>query len=181
MGNFYFAGVISRIILSWGKMKNKLLSVAFEPRPNTIIRDIDNENDSAVVINNKKKYPFELLNGLDVLIETEKFNFSFTIPEGYVWNGADIPKTLFLFGQSKDNNYLHASMVHDYMLEFKEDIYNDILNRSISIKEYRRLTSLIFRQILKDEKTNVIKANVMAWCVDVFQGTFNKKQWECLK
>ena len=41
----------------------------------------------------------------------------FKIPKNYIWNGADIPKILFLFGQSKDNNYLLASMVHDYMLE----------------------------------------------------------------
>ena len=162
-------------------MKNKLLGVEFDPRPKTIIRDIDKDFDSVVIVNNKKKYPFELLNDVDVLIQTSDFNFSFKIPEAYVWNGADIPKCLFIFGQSKDNNYLHASMVHDYMLEFKEEIFNDILKREISVKEYRRLTSLIFRQILKDEDTNVIKANIMAWTVDMFQAAFNKKNWECLK
>ena len=72
-------------------------------------------------------------------------------------------------------------MVHDYMLEFKEKIFKEVLENKITVKEYRRLTSLIFRQILKDEKTNVIKANIMAWFVDVFQAYGNKKQWECLK
>ena len=93
----------------------------------------------------------------------------------------DIPKTLFWIGQSKDNNYLIASMVHDFLLEKKEDIFKNKLLNTLTVKEYRRLTSLIFRQILKDQKTNVIKANIMAWCVDIFQATVNKKQWECLK
>ena len=161
-------------------MKNKILSVNIKPKPNTNIRDIC-EEDSTETVKDKKKYPFELLNDVDIFVVTSDYYFLFKIEKGYKWNGADIPKGLFFVGQSKDNNYLHASMVHDYMLEFKEKIFKDVLREKISIKEYRRLTSLIFRQILKDEKTNVIKANIMSWCVDIFQAYGNKKQWECLK
>lgn len=162
-------------------MKEKLLLVELSPYPNTNVRDIDYKIDSDKIIQSKKKYPFELLNDVTVTIQTTNFDFSFTIPKKYCWNGADIPKTLFIFGQSKDNNYLHASMVHDYMLEKRDYIYNLVLKRQISVDEYRRLTSLIFREILKIEKTNTIKANIMAWCVDVYQATVQRKEWGKLK
>ena len=69
-------------------------------------------------------------------------------------------------------------MIHDYLLEFKQHIMVNVLNKTMSIKEYRRLTSLIFREKIKNQGTGTIKANIMAWCVDVFQMSFNKKEWK---
>ncbi len=161
-------------------MKEKLISVDFSPSPIAGVRNL-NKADDEELTRDKKKYPFMLNNSVEVFVKTSNLNFSFKIPCGYKWNGADIPKTLFLFGQSKDNNYLHASMVHDYLLENRKYIFRCVLEYKLSVDEYRRLTSLIFRQILKDEKTNVIKANIMAWCVDIFQMTVQRKQWEQLK
>ena len=160
---------------------SRKIQVNFNELPKVKVRVID-KSDSELLIKSKKKYPFLLKNTVTVKIEDvdKKIEFEFKIPKNYIWNGADIPKILFLFGQSKDNNYLLASMVHDYMLEKREYIYNDILKKSITPNEYRKLTSLIFRQILKDEKTNVIKANFMAFAVDVFQMTVQKKQWKTL-
>ena len=54
----------------------------------------------------------------------------------------------------------------------------EILKGEISVREYRRLTSLIFRHIIKQQGTNTIKANIMAWGVDVFQMTCNRKNWK---
>ena len=159
-------------------MKERLLCVDLKPNPRVTIRVINEDFDSDLEIKSKKKYPFKLYNDVTVFIVTSERTLEVKIPKGYVWNGADIPKTLFWVGQSKDNNYLIASMVHDYLLEFKENIFKD---KGMTVKECRRLTSLVFREILKNQKTNVIKANVMAWAVDVFQATLNKKQWECLK
>lgn len=72
-------------------------------------------------------------------------------------------------------------MVHDYLLEFKFYIMEQVINKNsflpISKKEYRRLTSLIFRHIIKKQGTNVIKSNIMSYCVDVFQ-MFNRKGWK---
>ena len=70
-------------------------------------------------------------------------------------------------------------MVHDYMLENKKLIHDEILNKCISIKEYRRLTSLIFREILKASGVNVLKANVMAWFVDIYQRIFSRGWKDC--
>jgi len=159
-------------------MKEKVLLVDLKPSPRVKIRVIDEHLDDDLTIKSKKKYPFQLLNDVCVFIVTSERSLQVDIPKQYVWNGADIPKTLFWVGQSKDNNYLVASMVHDYLLQFKEKIFKD---KNMTVKECRRLTSLVFREILKNQKTNVIKANVMAWAVDVFQATINRKQWECLK
>ena len=160
-------------------MKEKIIKVTIKPKPRVKVRVIG-ARDTAFEIKSKKKYPFMLQNEVNVNVETTRRSFNVTIPKGYIWNGADIPKTLFWVGQSKDNNYLVASLVHDYLLEHKGYVFVDILKNELSVKEYRRLTSLIFREILKDQDTNTIKANVMAWFVDSFQATINKKQWKGL-
>ena len=161
-------------------MKEKLLGVSFSKTPIVKIRVIK-EFDPIALIKNKKQYPFKLTKCVTVRVATNLRKFSFTIPDGYCWNGADIPRVLFLLGQSKENHYLIASMVHDYMLEYKSVLYNGTLKREISVEQYRRLTTLIFREILKKHRTNVIKANVMAGAVDWFQKWMNRRQWKILK
>ena len=157
------------------------LNVNFNKLPIVKIRVID-KDDSDFVIKSKKKYPFILENTVLISIkEVEKgIDLEFEIPKNYIWNGADIPKCLFFIGQSKDNNYLLASLVHDFMLEKRVYIYNAILKRVISTNEYRKLTSLVFRQILKDENTNPIKANIMSFAVDFFQMSIKSKSWKYL-
>lgn len=157
-------------------MKEKLNKVIFNTTPQVRIRVIETNDKKA---KEKKKYPFKLDNDVVVTIDTDERRFSFKIKKGYIWNGADIPRCFWrLIGSRTDNAYLKASMVHDFMLEHKKYILEDVLKSSMSFKEYRRLTSLIFRQILKDTGTNTIKANIMSWCVDVFQMTLNKKGWK---
>jgi hypothetical protein len=141
-----------------------------------------NKTDFKELAKEKKEFPFKLDNDVIVTIYCEGDNlpakFSFLIKNGYTWNGADIPRLLWrVIGASKDNDFLTASMVHDYMLEFKSLIYNEILGTRLPIPDYRLLTSLIFRQLLKDSDIWVVKANILAWCVDTFQKTVNRKAW----
>lgn len=157
-------------------MKEKILDVNFDTTPMVKVRVI-RDGDSLAIIKNKEHFPFELVKDIKVKIETTEREFCFVIRSGYCWNGADIPKPLFFIGQSKDNNYLIASMVHDYMLEYRGMIYNTVLNRKLCQNEYRRLTSLIFREILKKHKTNVVKANFMGFGVDFFQKYFEFLKW----
>ena len=160
-------------------MKEKILSVSFNAIPDVRVRVIKID-DSQEIIKSKKKYPFELFNSLLVKISTTRRNFEFTIFNGYTWNGADIPRFFWrIIGSRTDNDFLVASMLHDYLLEFKTYIVNEVLNNKVSKKEYRRLTSLIFRHVIKEQGTNTIKANIMAWCVDVYQ-MFNRSDWQCL-
>ena len=160
-------------------MKEKVLSVTFNTDPDVRIRVIKND-DTPENIKSKKKYPFELYNSILVVVKTTKRMFEFTIFNGYTWNGADIPRFFWrIIGSRTDNDFLIASMLHDYLLEFKSYILNEILDKQMKKNEYRRLTSLIFRHVIKEQGTNTIKANIMAWCVDVFQ-IFNRSQWRCL-
>ncbi len=154
-------------------------NIEFSEPPVVKIRVID-KNDSEQVTKSKKKFPFILKNELIVKISEigADLNFEFKIPRNYIWNGADIPRFLFFMGQSKDNNYLIASMVHDFMIEKREYIYSNILEKSMTGAQYRKLTSLIFREILKDEKTNTIKANCMSFAVDLFQAVVLSKRWK---
>lgn len=160
-------------------MKEKILSVSFDSIPDVRVRVI-NTDDEKEIIDSKKKYPFELFSSLLVKISTTRRNFEFTIFNGYTWNGADIPRFFWrIIGSRTDNDFLIASMLHDYLLEFKTYMINEILENKLTKKEYRRLTSLVFRHVIKEQGTNTIKANVMAWCVDVYQ-MFNRSNWQCL-
>ncbi len=159
-------------------IKEQVKKICFSCKPVIEVRVIDDE-DSSESIKQKKKFPFVLNNTVDVFILTSKRGFGFTVPKGYTWNGADIPRLFWrVIGSRTDNDFLVASMLHDYMLEFKSYMMKEILKNEISVNEYRRLTSLIFREKIKNQGTCVIKANIMAWCVDVYQKYFNGKAWK---
>ena len=160
-------------------MKEKVLNVSFDSLPDVRVRVINND-DVKDLIESKKKYPFEIHNSVSVKVITTKRQFYFLIFNGYTWNGADIPRFFWrVIGSRTDNDFLIASMLHDYLLEFKSYILNEVLKKEIKPREYRRLTSLIFRHVIKEQGTNTIKANVMSWCVDVFQ-MFNWRAWRCV-
>ena len=158
--------------------KEKIKDIKFSDVLDVRIRVIS-DDDTKEIVKNKKKYPFELFNTVKISIETNKREFCFDIFKGYTWNGADIPRFLWrLVGSRTDNDFLVASMIHDYLLEFKVFIMQEVLNGEITKREYRRLTSLIFRELIKKQGTNVVKANIMSWCVDVFQ-ICNIRSWKC--
>lgn len=150
-------------------MKEEISEILFSPVPDVRIRVIE-FGDSQPVIDSKKKYPFKLHNSITVCIVTNKRVFTFCIHNGFTWNGADIPRILWrIIGSRTDNDFLIASMVHDFMLNFRHQITAEVLNNNISVSEYRRLTSLIFREILKHSGTKPFKANIMSFFVDCWQ------------
>lgn len=161
-------------------MKEIILDVIFSPEPETVNREIY-DDDFCEVKKDKIKFPYELKNAVVVTVITNKRTFSFSIYNGYTWNGADIIVFLWRIVGSRFNpEFRRASMVHDFMLEFKEYIFQQVLENKLKVKEYRRLTSLIFRHIIKNQGTGTIKANIMSWCVDVFQ-MVHRKEWQKCK
>ena len=158
-------------------MKEQVFNTFFDKNPDVRIRVID-DNEPEEIKQAKVKYPFKLDNTVTVTVITSKRLFKFNIYNGYTWNGADIPKFFYrIIGSRTSNQFLIASMLHDYLLEFKVFILNEVLKNQITANEYRRLTSLIFREKIKAQGTNTIKANIMAWAVDVFQ-MCNRKGWK---
>lgn len=149
--------------------KEEITDILFSPIPDVRIRVIE-FGDSETVIESKKKYPFKVYNSITVCVATTKRVFTFCIHNGFTWNGADIPRFLWrIIGSRTDNDFLLASMVHDFMLNFKFQIIEESLNQEITVSEYRRLTSLIFREIIKKNGTKPVKANIMSFFVDTFQ------------
>ena len=158
--------------------KELIESVTYNIEPDVRIRVIC-DSDTEETKQGKIKYPFELHNTVTVTVITTYRQFSFNIYNGYTWNGADIPKFFWrIIGSRTSNEFLIASMLHDYMLEFKAYMLNEVLQNQMTVDEYRRLTSLIFREKIKSQGTNTVKANIMSWCVDVFQHYCNRKGWK---
>lgn len=159
-------------------MKEQILSIQIEPEPDVRIRII-NDSDTTETKQAKVKYPFELFCTITVKVKTTHRKFEFDIYNGYCYNGSDIPRFLWsLVGSRTDTQFLVAALIHDFILEMKTYLYKEVLKQEISIAEYRRLTSLMFREKLKDCGVNTIKANIMSWAVDVFQHYGNRKGWK---
>lgn len=169
-------------------MKEKVLTVKFDKEPVYHDRHVNFGDNELIVYNkkgkkitlaeHKKLYPYKLDNDVVCFVETTLRSFSFKISKNYYWNGADIPSILWFLVGSKDSpEFKVPSMVHDFILEFKSYIFTEVLCEILTVKEYRRLTSLIFRDLLKTYGTKTVKSNIMAGTVDLFQAIFNRKEW----
>lgn len=167
-----------------------VLAVVLEPKPKIYDRVIvpsdkveiieDKEHNKITLAEHKKKYPFCLAKAVKMTVETNKRKFSFTIPEQYVYNGADIPKPLWsIVGSQYNPEFKIAALGHDAILEFKDYIMSTVLKNQVDFKQYRRLTTLIFRQLLKDNGVGVVKSNIMAGAVAAWQ--FVSPQWWGMK
>lgn len=136
----------------------------------------DKKGNVITLEEDKKLYPFKIDNTVRCTIQTNFRTISFLIPQDYRWNGADIPRILWLFVGSQFNpEFKVPSLIHDFMLEYKEQIYGTL--EDITVPQYRRLTSLAFRQCLKDEGVRTVKSNIMSGLVQCFQATLNRKEW----
>lgn len=158
--------------------KEQVIEIKFDRDPD--IRERGYKDDDPDEIKKQKiKYPFEIFNTVTLTVLTDYRKFSFDIYNGYYWNGADIPQALWLIVGSRYNpEFREASMIHDFMLQFKKYMIHEVLEDQITVSEYRRLTSLIFREKLKKQGVKEVKANIMSWCVDVYQLCCNRKGWQ---
>ena len=167
--------------------REQVLYINFDEIPQTRDRKIyikdyhteaqDKDGNLITLAQDKRLYPYKLDNTVNVTVQTTKRIITFQIPAEYRWNGADIPKFLWsLVGSQHNPEFKVPSMLHDFMLEFKADILANLFD--CSVKEYRRITSLTFRQSLKDEGVKVVKSNIMSWFVQVFQATVNRGEWD---
>lgn len=169
-------------------MKEKILNVKWLSEPNVRTRQIK-DGDNKIVITDKTgkrttllqdkiNYPFISEVACSLLIQTTLKDIQIDIEEHYVYNGSDIPAGLeFFVGSKEDIRFLKGALPHDYVLEHKEQ-FKDAFGAELSTAEFRRLTSLMFREVIKNTGTGTIKANIMSWCVDVFQMTLNRRAWK---
>ncbi len=141
---------------------------------------IDRENgDFITLYQEKMRYPYKTRVASTLYVKTNLRNYEIKMDSTFIWNGQNIP-TIFwsLIGISKDSpEGLRASKWHDYLLFKKEEILEDLKYKGLDIdfKQYRRLTTLIYRQLLKNNGVSTIKANIMAGAAGAWQ--FISPQW----
>ena len=86
-------------------------------------------------------------------------SYSFTIPKGYCFDGATIPRFLWrVIGSKTDNTFLIAALIHDILCENHGYVNND-----------RNFSSKVFRALLISGGVGKVKAQVMYLAVDNFQ------------
>lgn len=152
----------------------------------------DREKDELVTLREEKlKYPYKTKFATSLVVLTNKrilrFKLKFDVTEfgeeSFVWNGQNIPKPIWsLIGISKDSpEGLKASKWHDILLYKKDEYLEDLrkLYPDMTVGEYRRLTTLIYRQWLKNLGVSTVKANIMAGAVGAWQ--FVSPQWWGMK
>lgn len=135
----------------------------------------------------KLRYPYKtkIASTLVVITNQRELNFKLKLDkdlnggESFCWNGQNIPKILWsILGISKDSPQgKKASKWHDILLYKKEEYLADLREfyPDTTVGEYRRLTTLIYRQLLKNLEVNTVKANIMAGAVGAWQ--FVSPQW----
>ncbi len=146
-------------------INNNELKIDFESEPLIGIRyflpSMTNEEKKSI-----KKYPFINKTLLNVSVTDKIKNrfYNFTIPEGYCFDGASVPRFFWrIIGSNTDNKFLVAAMVHDYMCENHECINFD-----------RALSTKIFDSLLSFSQVGKVKRFFMKNSVDIFQKFFCK-------
>lgn len=144
--------------------KSKKLSIFFDNVPYVSIR-YSLPSDTEQEIKSKKKYPFINKRDLTVRIVYHKDHdrtHEFTIPKGFCFDGASIPRLFWrVIGAPTDNSFLIAAMVHDYLCEHHALIMND-----------RELSTEVFNALLETSKVGKFKRFLMKTSVDIFQKFF---------
>ncbi|MBQ4646403.1 MAG: DUF1353 domain-containing protein [Candidatus Gastranaerophilales bacterium] len=134
--------------------------IEFGDKPNLNIRYISPfMSESEIKEINKK--PFVNNQELFVLLQdkilVEEYNF--TIPNGYIWDGATIPRVFWrLIGPKTDQRFLIPSLIHDVLCENKDYINND-----------RYFSTIVFERLLYVSKVNPFSRWMIKHSVDNFQ------------
>lgn len=108
--------------------------------------------------------------------------YYFPIKAGFIYDGATIIRLLVpLIGLGTDIRFMKAALIHDYFLDHKSEIYPLYFKNKLNIGEFIKLTTILFKEILRQNYVSKIKSNIMAFCVDEWQKSiFNKKMWRVL-
>ena len=144
--------------IEWYK-SNKLL-IFFDKVPHVGVRYIlpsHTEEEKKSI----KKYPFINREALDVKLfdDIKMRSYGFTIPKGYCYDGASIPKFFHrIIGANTDNNFLIAALVHDVLCEHHEYIDND-----------REFSSEVFNALLEVSEVGKFKRYLMKHSVNIYQ------------
>ena len=142
---------------------NKNAGILFDSIPAVGIRytlpSMSTEEKKAI-----EKYPFVCKKELKVQLMNYKKNknYNFTIPKGYCFDGASIPKFFWrIIGANTDNKFLIPALIHDVLCENHNYIEND-----------RAFSTEVFNALLEANNINPFKRCCMKNSVNCFQALF---------
>ena len=141
------------------------LAILFDARPHVAVRVIL-PTMTAYEKLSIQKYPF--LNKRELKVElidkTKEKNYTFTIPKGYKWDGATIPKIFWrIIGSKTDSAFLIPSLIHDVLCENHNYVEND-----------RYFADKVFERLLYCAGVSDFKRWLMFNSVETFQKVFGK-------
>lgn len=139
---------------------SKKLSIFFSCTPHVCIRYVL-PSSTKEEIKSIKKYPFICKTSLNVALfdHTKSKSYKFTIPKGYCYDGASIPRIFHrVIGANTDNSFLIPALIHDVLCEHHDYIDND-----------REFSSEVFNALLEVSDVGKIKRYAMKHSVNFFQ------------
>ena len=113
-----------------------------------------------------EKYPFICKRELKVCLVNYKKNkrYNFTIPKGYCYDGASIPRLFWrVIGSNTDNRFLIPALIHDVLCENHNYIDND-----------KSFSTEVFNALLEASGVFGVKRFFMKNSVACFQTVFCK-------
>ena len=138
------------------------LSIGFSEIPHVCVRYVL-PSSTPEEVKSIKKYPFINKKTFKVTLfdHIKKETYTFTIPKGYCYDGATIPKFFWrVIGSSTDNSFLIPALIHDILCENHNYINND-----------RAFSSKVFNALLEVADVPAFKRFLMKNSVDIFQRT----------
>lgn len=148
-------------MIEW--FNNDKLSIFFSETPHVCVRYVlptATEQEKKSI----KKYPFINKKAFDVKLfdKVKERSYGFTIPKGYCYDGASIPRIFWrLIGSNTDNEFLIPALIHDYLCEHHHLIMND-----------REFSTTIFNALLEVSEVGKFKRWLMRTSVNIFQKYF---------
>ena len=135
--------------------------------PEKLLDDVSCFGLSGDELKEAKRKPFVTTADINVLIDFKGETYFYKIPEGYRWNGANVPSFAWaIIGQRTDPRFKLASCLHDYMCEHHNVVRNN-----------RYLSTLIFVTCCEHFGAfPAVKLWAMKHSVDNFQKVFGKDE-----
>lgn len=143
--------------------KSDKLSIFFSNAPHVCVRypfPSSTESEKKSI----KKYPFICKTKLDVKLfdHIKEKSYGFTIPKGYCYDGASIPRMFWrLIGAPTDNEFLIPALIHDVLCENHRYVDND-----------REFSTEVFNALLEVSEVGKFKRILMKNSVNIFQKLF---------
>lgn len=145
--------------------EDKELSIFFDDVPQVGVRYIlpsSTELEKFSI----KQYPFINRKALAVKLfdRIKQKPYGFTIPKGFCYDGASIPRIFWrLIGSNTDNSFLIPALIHDVLCENHNYVDND-----------REFSTKVFNALLVVSDVGKYKRYLMKNSVNIFQKLFCK-------